>query len=72
MKIQNKLIYPKHNHPHGINDIPKNDYRIWVCEECKHVFSDSEIREDALKGWGHMCLLKDKRCESHLEPFIPE
>ena len=69
------LIYPKHKHPHGIeNTLPKED-RLWVCEECNHIFSDDEARL-VFDGWGHKCKLhpcrKGQRCESHLEPYIPE
>jgi len=31
--------YPEHKHPHGIIGEP-NEHRIWVCEECEHIFSD--------------------------------
>ena len=70
------LIYPKHKHPHGVENAPPNEYRIWVCEECGHIFSDEEIREDSEVGWGHACkshpCRKGQRCESHLEPYMPE
>lgn len=70
------LIYPEHKHPHGINNLQPNEYRIWVCEECGHTFTDGEIREDESKGWGHCCklhpCLKGQRCESHLEPYVPD
>ena len=69
------LIYPEHKHPHGINDLPVYESRIWVCSECGHIFTDEEIREDAIKGWGHSCkshpCRKGQRCESHLEPYNP-
>ena len=70
-----ELNYPKHKHPHGVENIPPNDYRIWVCEECKHIFTDNETRA-GLNGWGHPCkshpCRKGQRCESHLEPYLPE
>lgn len=68
------MDYPKHKHPHGINDTVPDAERIWVCTECGYVFNDTEIREDT--GWGHACkqhpCRKGQRCESHLEPYIPE
>jgi hypothetical protein len=68
------LNYPKHQHPHGVENTKPNDNRIWVCEECLHIFSDSELRNDI--DWGHRCqhhpCHKGQRCESHLESFIPE
>ena len=68
--------YPKHTHPHSILDTEPNKYRIWVCEECSHIFTDSEIRKDKSNEWGHCCkshpCRKGQRCESHLEPYIPE
>ena len=70
-----ELTYPKHKHPHGVENLPENEYRIWVCEECRHIFTDNEARE-GLNGWGHPCkshpCRKGQRCESHLEPYIPE
>lgn len=70
------LIYPEHKHPHGIENTSPNEYRIWVCDECGHIFLDSEIREDNSGVWGHVCKLhphrKGQRCESHLEPYIPD
>jgi len=86
MKID-EVNYPKHKHPHSINDVPPNKFRIWVCEECLHIFTDAEIREDLSKDipeeipilhkyWGHSCkhhpCRKGQRCESHLEPYMPE
>ncbi len=76
------LNYPEHKHPHGINDIVSDMYRIWVCEECGHIFTEKELRVDT-KGWGHsckshsnrkgQCLEKEGlRCESHLEPYMPD
>jgi hypothetical protein len=70
-----ELNYPKHAHPHGI-DKPENAQRIWVCEDCACVFSDSEIRKDlSTKEWGHICKhpknKKSLRCESHLESYVP-
>jgi hypothetical protein len=69
--------YPEHKHPHGIYDTLPNPQRIWVCEECNCMFSDEEIRKDITSGkWGHICKARnykeEHRCESHLEPFIPE
>ena len=70
------LIYPEHKHPHGINDLTPQEWRIWVCEECGHIFSDEAIRKDAESGWGHACkshpCRKGQRCESHLEPYMPD
>ncbi len=70
------LIYPEHKHPHGINDLTSHEWRIWVCEECGHIFADEEIREDITKDWGHPCkshpCRKGQRCESHLEPYMPD
>jgi hypothetical protein len=44
-----------------------------VCEECRCIFNDDEIREDIKKDWGHGCLrFHGTRCESHLEPYVPE
>ena len=66
------LIYPKHAHPHGIENTLANQYRIWVCEECGYIFTDEEARNEQ-KSWGHPCnQFKNKRCESHLEPYVPE
>jgi hypothetical protein len=69
------LNYPSHKHPHGIEQTSPNEYRIWCCEECGHMFSDGEIRNDIQNGWGHTCKYhpcrKGKRCESHLEPYNP-
>ena len=72
-----ELSYPEHKHPHGIEDKPKNTQRIWVCEECGCIFTDSEIRLDSEnKLWGHNCKSCPKkspyRCESHLESYLPE
>lgn len=70
------MNYPKHKHPHGIEHTSPNEFRLWVCEECGHIFSDTEIRMDSDKGWGHKCkghpVRKGQRCESHLEPYLPE
>ena len=64
--------YPSHKHPHGLGE--PNAYRIWVCEECKSIFNDDEMRDKT--GWGHPCKLhpcrKSQRCESHCEPYIPD
>ena len=70
-----ELNYPKHHHPHGVEDTEPNDSRIWVCTECPHIFTDAEIRESEANGWAHDCKMhpcrKGQRCESHLEPFLP-
>lgn len=71
------LIYPEHKHPHGVGDTSPDGYRIWVCEECRHIFTDEEIRQDVEgEEWGHLCksdhCRKGKRCESHLEPYMPD
>lgn len=69
------IPYPKHKHPHGVENTPPNKYRIWVCDECGHIFTDEEIRQDIEQGWGHACkshpCRKGQRCESHLEPYMP-
>jgi len=63
--------YPKHKHPHGINH-DENKQRIWVCDECNHVFDDDIIKKDLSCGeWGHMCPKHKTRCESHLESYMP-
>jgi rubrerythrin len=71
-----EINYPEHKHPHGINNLLPNEYRIWVCDECGHIFTDEEARDDESKGWGHSCKShphrKGQRCESHLEPYLPE
>lgn len=72
-----ELIYPNHQHPHGVENTPPNEYRIWVCEECGRIFTDEEIRKNAEEGgWGHPCkqrnYKKEIRCESHLEPYLPD
>ena len=73
------LIYPEHKHPHGVENAPENEYRIWVSEECGHIFTDEEIIGDKTSNpyvWGHNCksypVRKGQRCESHLEPYIPD
>ncbi len=62
--------YPSHKHPHGLGE--PNAYRIWVCEECKSIFNDDEMRDKT--GWGHPCKMPrcKGRCESHCEPYIPD
>ena len=71
-----EINYPKHKHPHGIDNAPPNEYRIWVCEECFHIFTNEEIVADQAEIWGHPCkshpCRKGQRCESHLEPYLPE
>jgi len=71
------LNYPEHKHPHGVENTPPNEYRLWVCTECGHVFQDELIRNDYEQGlWGHPCkshpCRKEQRCESHLEPYMPD
>ncbi len=75
------IYYPKHKHPHGIENTQPNEMRIWVCEECGHLFTDGEVRADTksdsqVGGWGHICKShpnrKGQRCESHLEPYVPD
>lgn len=70
-----ELIYPEHKHPHGVKNTPPDEYRLWVCEECVHIFTDEEVRNDQ-EGWGHLCKShphrKGQRCESHLEPYTPD
>ncbi|MDP2682435.1 MAG: hypothetical protein Q8P28_06470 [Deltaproteobacteria bacterium] len=70
------LNYPEHKHPHGIEDTPPDTFQIWACDECRHIFTDEEIRQDAENNqWGHACKAhpcrKGQRCESHLEPYMP-
>ena len=73
-QVKGTFNYPKHKHPHGVDDAKPNKNRIWVCTECPHFFTDNEIRQDSI--WAHPCkqhpCRKRQRCESHLEPFIPE
>ncbi len=75
MEIKSELNYPEHNHPHGVNNLDPNKFRTWVCDDCCHVFSDKEVREQS-QEWGHPCkkhpCRKGQRCEGHLEPFMPE
>lgn len=33
------LLYPEHKHPHGVENTPENEYRIWVCTECGKILS---------------------------------
>jgi hypothetical protein len=75
--IKSLLNYPEHHHPHGVENTQENDYRIWVCEDCAHMFTDKDIRSDAETGIAyHICKShpnrKENRCESHLEPYLPE
>jgi len=76
MQEDTQFKYPEHKHPHGVENTPPDDARLWVCEECSHIFTDAEIRLDYPQGWGHKCKAhpcrKGQRCESHLEPFIPD
>ena len=72
-----ELNYPKHEHPHGVENTRPNEDRIWVCDECLHIFTDKEIRADAAIGqWGRVCKMhpcqKGQRCEAHVEPYLPE
>jgi len=71
------MKYPEHKHPHGPENTLPNPHRIWVCDECAHVFSDDEIRIDLATGLPyHICkshpCRKGQRCESHLEPYMPD
>lgn len=73
----NNKPYPSHQHPHGVENTQEYACRIWACTECPYVFADEEIRKDIASGkWGHICHAKkyrnENRCESHLEPYIPE
>jgi hypothetical protein len=71
-----ELSYPEHPHPHGVEDKHENHQRIWVCDECRCIFTDQEIRTDlaTLGRWGHNCkaVKFQSRCESHLEPYMPD
>lgn len=73
--VSMELNYPKHKHPHSVKDTPPNESRIWVCEECFHIFTESEAREMNDEKWGHPCKAhpcrKGQRCEAHLEPYMP-
>jgi hypothetical protein len=70
------LNYPKHKHPHGTENKQPNSERIWICEECLHIFTDDEIRIAEKQGWAHPCkqhpCRKGQRCESHLESYMPD
>jgi Zn-finger protein len=69
------MNYPKHKHPHGIQDTMPNKYRIWVCEECHFIFSDEAARkrvERAKEGMNPCAFRIGEQCEAHLEPYIPE
>jgi hypothetical protein len=76
IEIKSNLNYPEHNHPHGVKDLQPNEYRIWVCEECRESFNDNYIRQNIQQEWGHEChncrRFHSTRCESHLEPYLPE
>ena len=77
IEIKSELRMPNHIHPHGVANTQPNDYRIWICEECSHIFTDEEIRTDVeLKIEYHICkshpCRKGQRCESRLEPFLPD
>lgn len=68
------LDYPEHKHPHGIEDTKPNSKRIWVCDECDCAFTDDELRADDKEAFGHFCKQNPQmkvRCESHLEPYMP-
>ncbi len=69
------LIYPEHKHPHGVEDTTPNEFRLWVCDECGHIFADEELRTDD-EVTGHTCkqhpCRKSQQCESHLEPYMPD
>jgi hypothetical protein len=67
-----EIPYPEHEHPHGVENKPPNEYRIWRCEECGYIFSDEEARKGAEANWGHPCKDCKIGCESHLEPYIPD
>jgi len=72
-----ELSYPEHKHPHGVENTHEDPERIWVCDECDCVFGDTEARTDAESElWGHQCKSNPRkakdRCESHLEPYIPD
>jgi len=76
---EEEIKYPEHKHPHSVENAQPNEYRIWVCEDCKHIFTDTEIRKDIENNqavWGHDCKShphrKGQRCESHLESYIPD
>jgi hypothetical protein len=45
-----KMMIPEHKHPHGVENTQLNPYRVWVCTECDHIFSDDEIRKDITNG----------------------
>ena len=71
------LSYPEHKHPHGVENTQEDPERIWVCTECDCVFADDTIRKDVETGeWGHKCKSNPRktndRCESHLEPYVPD
>ena len=71
--MSKRFLYPKHSHPHGIER--PNPFRIYVCEECHHVFTDAQIQRDFKKEkWGHICggCARYARCESHLEAYVPD
>ena len=70
------LNYPEHKHPHGVENTLESVCRIWICTECRQIFTDEALRAD-YGGWGHPCKMHPKskkpwRCESHLEPYMPE
>ena len=71
------ISYPEYKHPHGIENTLPNKFRVWICDECLHIFTDDEIKKDAEGNqWGHDCkshpCRKGQRCESHLEPYMPD
>ena len=68
------LNYPEHQ-PHGVEESVPNENRIWACDECGHIFADEEAKNIG-EEWGHPCkhhpCSKGQRCESHLEPYLPD
>ena len=52
----------------------ENPMRIFVCEECRCMFTDDEIRKDISSGkWGHICKAKkykeEHRCEAYFVAY---
>lgn len=55
----------------------ENVNRLWICEECRAVKTDEEIRKDVTSGkWGYECKAKkfrrETRCEAFHDAYIPE